>query len=64
MKVTQNAGNDISESSDFQNFPRGECPRTPLTKFTFTFNFFFPLSLIEVPLQPCEKTVSCKKNNN
>ena len=66
MKVTQNAGNGISESSDFQNIPGEHVPRPPfpLTTVTFTNNFHLPLSLIGVQLQPCDKTVSCKKMLN
>ena len=29
MKVTQNAGNDIPDSSDFQNFPGVHAPGPP-----------------------------------
>lgn len=57
MRVTQNAGNGISESSYFQNFPRAPSPNN----IHIHLHHFFPLSLILVLQKPCDKTVSCKK---
>ena len=57
MKVTQNAGNGISENSD-SKFPGGTCPRNPSNKIHIHGQFFVPLSVTEVPLQPCEKKTS------
>ena len=62
MKVTQNAINGISESLDFQKFPRRACPQTPPNKtHIHLLKFFFQLSLIKVPLQLCETTVFVEK---
>ena len=54
MKVTQNAGIAFLRAQFFK-ISRRSMPPDPITKFTFTFiHFFFPLSLLGVPLQPCD----------
>ena len=50
MKVTQNAGNGIFESLDFQNF-LGSMTSEALTSFHIHLHqIFVPLSFIEIPL--------------
>ena len=61
MKVTQDAGNIIHKSSDFQNVPGDRTPEPPCSVRPSLLANFCLLNLIKVRLWPYNKTVSRKK---